>query len=447
MIRQLVSAFGLFLLTTVPLFGADLIMSGDLRGEIKPCGCAEEGDMGGLLRRATFLQQKQASGPVVYLDLGNNFPEPSEQGNLKVEVLHTALRQMGPSVILVGPNEWLYGLDALAEDLPYFLSNQNGTLPFQQEVRLELQGTPARVRGFLSPTLIYQNENEAPAVHGVAQALEQWTRSDAYEILLFRGTDAELMQFQQSGQFDLILSGSTNADELKQVMTRTTEAGTVAMIPTKGQGLLQGVWQADTQQFQATGEVTATPQFGVDWLRRSVPDDPQLTQAFQRYDDRVKELFFTNLDRMEQQQQQSPFVGAAVCEACHAEAAKVWKGSRHAHAFATLEAKGKHFDPECLECHVVGLKPWQPTSGSSLSPEVQAFVGKNGFLSPQLTPHLMNVQCENCHGPARAHLANPEAVKMPQLATNACTSCHVGSHSPSFNFETYWPKIQHGKEP
>ncbi len=429
---------------TSSLFGADLIVSGDLRGEIKPCGCAEEGDMGGLLRRATFLKQQEGA---VYLDLGNNFPEPSEQGNLKVEVIHTALRQMGPAVILVGPNEWLYGLDSLAEDLPYFLSNQDGTLPFQQEATVSFEGTVAHLRGFLSPTLIYQNENEAPRVYGASQALATWERSGAFEVLLFRGTDAELAQFQESGQFDLILSGSTNADELKQVMTRTTDAGTVAMIPTKGQGLLQGVWQPEQRRFVATGEVTATPQFGVDWLRRSVPDDPPLSQAFQEYDDRVKELFFTNLDRMEQQQQQSPFVGAAVCEACHAEAAKVWKSSRHAHAFATLEAKDKHFDPECLECHVVGLKPWQPTPGSTLSPDVQAFVGKNGFLSPQLTPHLMNVQCESCHGPARAHIAQPEVVKMPQVAANACTTCHMGSHSPLFNFETYWPKIQHGKEP
>ena len=27
-----------------------IVVSGDLRGEIKPCGCAEESDMGGLQR-------------------------------------------------------------------------------------------------------------------------------------------------------------------------------------------------------------------------------------------------------------------------------------------------------------------------------------------------------------------------------------------------------------
>lgn len=403
--------------------------------------------MGGLLRRATFLKELRQQDPgLVYLDLGNNFPEPSEQGNLKVDVMQSGLRQMRPEVILLGPHEWLYGLEALDPELPYLLSNQNGALPFLTDHSTRLDGTSARIRGFLSPALIYQNENEAPKVLGAEQVLQKWARSGAFELLLFRGTDEELAVFQRSGKFDLILSGSTNADELQQVMTRTTDAGTVAMIPTKGQGLLQGDWNRESRTFAARGEVAATTQFGVDWLRRNVPDDPELGQAFKQYDDLVKELFFTNLDRMEQQQQQSPFVGEAVCAACHNESANIWKESRHAHAFATLEAKGKHFDPECLECHVVGLKPWQPPSGLTLSSEVQEFVGKNGFLSPQLTPHLMNVQCENCHGPARAHLLNPEQVKLPLNPRESCTNCHVGSHSPLFNFETYWPKIAHGKE-
>ena len=63
-----------------------LIFSGDLRGESKPCGCAEEGDMGGLPRRLTFFKQQQAQySNLFYLDLGNNFPEPSVQGDLKNE--------------------------------------------------------------------------------------------------------------------------------------------------------------------------------------------------------------------------------------------------------------------------------------------------------------------------------------------------------------------------
>jgi hypothetical protein len=69
-----------------------------------------------------------------------------------------------------------------------------------------------------------------------------------------------------------------------------------------------------------------------------------------------------------------------------------------------LKKKGKHFDPECLTCHVVGLKPWEAPENASATD--RKFEGGTGFLSLQITPHLKNVQCENCHGPARAHLEN-----------------------------------------
>ena len=442
------SLLAFFLLLPVSAFSTSFVFSGDLRGEIKPCGCAEEGDMGGLLRRATVLREQRATNPeLLYLDLGNNFSEPSEQGNLKVRLIHTALRQFQPAAILVGPNEWAYGLNTLAPELPYLLSNQSENLSFLPLKRVGQKGRRSEIRGFLSPSLVYQNENDPPLVKNAEAVISEWKPSLAktkpdLAILLFRGTDAELEAFQHSGLFDLIVSGSTNDDELKQVMARRTELGEIPLIPTKGQGLVSGTWDWQAQRMRSSGEVAIPAGLSVDWLRRNVADDPELLPAFQAYDAEVKELFFTNLDRMEQQQQESPFVGAAVCQGCHAEAFAIWKDSRHGHAFATLEAKGKHFDPECLECHVVGLKPWEPPP-NLISPALKSFVGRTGFLSPQLTPQLMNVQCENCHGPARTHLANPVAEKPPQPARQACTTCHVGSHSPLFKFETYWPKIRH----
>ena len=73
-----------------------------------------------------------------------------------------------------------------------------------------------------------------------------------------------------------------------------------------------------------------------------------------------------------------------------------------------------------------------------------------GFIDPDTTPSLMNVQCESCHGAARKHVesggikpvanANWPSIRM-------CEQCHTQPHSPGFNFETYWPKIAHGTPP
>ena len=132
---QLIVAYTFLSILFFPAFAfaqnSLLIFSGDLRGEIKPCGCAEEGDMGGLLRRLTYLKQKHSlHEDLLYFDLGNNFPEPSEQGDLKIPLIHTALEKMSPEAVLVGPNEWQNGLHWLDLKIPYLLSNQNTKLNF-----------------------------------------------------------------------------------------------------------------------------------------------------------------------------------------------------------------------------------------------------------------------------------------------------------------------------
>jgi hypothetical protein len=179
----------------------------------------------------------------------------------------------------------------------------------------------------------------------------------------------------------------------------------------------------------------------VTWLRSNFEDAPELDETFRNYNAAVKELFFRNLEKMEKQRLESAFVGNGVCAGCHTEIVTILQKSRHAHAFATLEKEGKHFDPECLACHVVGLKPWKAPENASEADK--KFEDSIGFMSLQITPHLKDVQCENCHGPARAHLENSKikpANKNPKII---CVSCHQGSHSPAFNFETYWPKIKH----
>ena len=423
-----------------------LIFSGDLRGEIKPCGCAEEGDMGGLLRRASFLKKLPGIDSLLNFDLGNNFPKPSDQGNLKVVLIQQSLKLMRPVAVLPGPAEWNYGSGFIDRDLPYLLSNAAESLPYRKNFDTKLEGRSISIMGYLSPDLIYRNPNDSPKVFPISKGLlkewEQLLRAENAELklLLFRGSAVELEDFQRSGLFDLIVAGSNNDDELKQTMVMQTSRGKVPMIPTKGQGVLAGRWN-ESGEIKALGETETPGGLGVSWLRRDINDDAGMLPLFEDYDARVKELFFTNLDRMEAQHRDSPFVGQATCGACHVEAAKIWKESRHSHAFETLRKVSKHFDPECLECHVVGLKPWEPPEGKDES--LQKWADLRGFLSPELTPHLMNVQCENCHGPSRAHISNP-TVKPPEAnPIDGCVECHHGSHSPLFNNQTYWPMIEH----
>ncbi len=61
--------------------------------------------------------------------------------------------------------------------------------------------------------------------------------------------------------------------------------------------------------------------------------------------------------------------------------------------------------------------------------------------------------CENCHGPAKAHVAAEQGQdKKLQAELRAlvrvskeqvCITCHDGDNDPFFDMKTYWPQIEH----
>ena len=126
--------------------------------------------MGGLPRRATFFRQLQEESELVYFDLGNNFPKPSEQGNLKVSLIHQSLKEMNPSVILLGPNEWSYGKEFIDLGMPYLLSNGSGQLPYLKGWKTKIGNRTVQVLATF-PSLVYQNPNDSPSVFPVDQEL------------------------------------------------------------------------------------------------------------------------------------------------------------------------------------------------------------------------------------------------------------------------------------
>ncbi len=128
------------------------------------------------------------------------------------------------------------------------------------------------------------------------------------------------------------------------------------------------------------------------------------------------------------------YVGTATCAQCHPQAYEVYQKTQHAHAWATLEHKGKTCDVGCIGCHSVGFE--QP----------------GGFCNLSQGKPFHNVGCENCHGPGAGHVQNPMQHTagfnaQPQIDT--CTTCHNKEHSDQFDFKTYLPRILgpgHGKK-
>jgi hypothetical protein len=95
----------------------------------------------------------------------------------------------------------------------------------------------------------------------------------------------------------------------------------------------------------------------------------------------------------------------------------MWEGTAHADAWATLQESG-HPASYCNPCHTVGFEGEMGNGGYDEAP-IEKFV---------------NVQCENCHGPASEHPGNPGGgtIEIRWDATD-CATCHEGTHHPYYS--------------
>ncbi|MCA9056124.1 MAG: hypothetical protein KDA75_19970, partial [Planctomycetaceae bacterium] len=187
-------------------------------------------------------------------------------------------------------------------------------------------------------------------------------------------------------------------------------------------------------------------------------NSPELDDRMQDYQDRLRD------ERPDLQDNSNPpahpsgrtYVGAETCAGCHQGSYDKWASTGHAHAFESLSTgRATHegrwidrkWDAECIACHTVG---WEPQ---------QAFRWKSGFVDEATTPNLLGNQCENCHGPGSRHVElenggdGTEAdiaeerkrmwLSKEQAKEKTCRQCHDGDNDPHFDFDEYWPKIEH----
>jgi len=117
--------------------------------------------------------------------------------------------------------------------------------------------------------------------------------------------------------------------------------------------------------------------------------------------------------------QTSTYLGADECASCHEGILKVWQKTKHALAFNSLKKTSQENLTGCQKCHVT------------------AFEEAGGFIDAELTPELVGVQCEECHGPGKVHAANPAKpgsiiAKVPETK---CRKCHTAGQDGNFDYE------------
>lgn len=405
-----------------------LIYSGNLDGELEPCGCSIEGDLGGILRHATTLKELRQQAPgLVALSSGGMLASAAPQDRLTGEYILKGFSQLGYDAVGVQWSDLAYGEDFIrGASLPWSAFNLLSE-GFAPQRLIERDGLKLAFFSWLDPAqdprsaMHGQHQSVDPNINKLRQALQQARQSGAVTVL---ATSLPLDQAKASLPLELVDLLFIRA--AYEVFSEPQRVGDTLVLQPGSRGMRLGridlTFAANNRIKEYRQEVISMPS--------TIADAGWLKGWYDEYNARVKASYLARVaQRKARETGQSPYAGEEVCKSCHTAEHDKWRTTLHSGAFGKLERVGKSFDPSCIQCHTVGYEK------------------EGGFIDIDSTPHLMNVQCENCHGAASAHAASAgvkatanKGVEPQQI----CAQCHVKSHSPSFRFDEYWPRIRHG---
>jgi len=454
---------------------ACLMLTGRQHGYMEPCGCTGlENQKGGLNRRDTLLTSLRERGwDVLPIDTGDQVRRRGRQSEIKFARTAEAFKRMDYAAVMFGTDE----LKLSATDLYLALTDpQNGKLssPFvAANISILSPGAPDSfkiiqigskkigITGVIGDSLINgENGSEAfrsedipiaPAVAALKLATSKLKAAECdFLVLIAQASLEESADLARAVPvFDLVVtSGGYGEPYYKPEPIEGTKS---VMLQVGVKGMYAGIVglydrKNDPIVYQ---RVALSSQF---------EDSPRIMELFGSYQKDLEQYSLEGLGlRPRSHPSTREFAGTESCGDCHTTAMEVWKNTPHAHAtdsIITPPGRGqvaRHFDPECLSCHVTG---WNPQ-------EFHPYV--SGYSSLQNTPHLVANGCENCHGPGSSHSAAEEegsgvstdardalrvAMRLPlDQAKERCMQCHDLDNSPDFHkegaFEDYWAEVEH----
>jgi len=360
---------------------------------------------GGLKRLIGAIRTIEIQRPTMVLVNGDLAgPTSNRQSQLKVEAIAEVFQKAKFVAINPGINDARIGLSAfvaiqqLSQNkllLSDFSINSLNALNQRDFFGMKILGLRAELNRTRS--LITTTTNVA----GKPNILQS-------QVILFDGDQAAATKLaQQNPHLNLIVFKSETANSLP------LKIGKVWLVSPGSQGKKFVEIRLKNKRFTGYSVIDLGP---------DVKEDRQASIVYQDYLMRVtSEKLLEKMPRNET----DPYAGSRACMPCHTDSYKIWAGSKHGNALATLEEDKHDRDPDCISCHVTGLE------------------STTGFMNRAKTPDLANVGCESCHGPSKKHVIDPMNVKTPKASKEACMTCHNPNHSPKFDFESYWDKIRH----
>jgi hypothetical protein len=445
---------------------AVLVFTGELDGYIEPCGCTgKENQKGGLSRRQNFLRSVSAAGwEVVPVDLGGQVKRFGKQTEAKFQSIVDGLRGMryaavgfGPADLRLPAEELVAAVAPIGDEPTPYVSGNVGLLGLDANITprfrvVEAGGLKIGITTILGDEEAAKVRNDdievVPAAEALAPIAAELAKAGCdHQVLLCFAKPAETQALAAKyPQFDIVATAG-GGDEPPRELVELPGGARLVELGHKGMFAVAIGFFADAATPLRSQRVPLDARWG---------EADDMIDLLATYQQKLETMGLEGLGLVPIRHPSGRrFAGSAACQECHEEPYEVWESSSHAEALTTLEdaRPRRDGDPECLSCHVVG---WAPQ-------RFEPFEG--GFAGMDKTPHLAHQGCENCHGPAAAHTAvergdvrateaerdrlraelamTIETPEGREKVINNCLECHDLDNSPAFDFDEYWPSVEH----
>ncbi|BBM83082.1 cytochrome c family protein [Candidatus Uabimicrobium amorphum] len=362
----------------------NILFTGEASGELEPCGCTGM-KTGGIAQRSGWIRHfRDSGGKWVLIDGGFATKKSGRQQKMKFTTYRKMLKVMEYEFSCVTQQEQ----NLVTVPKPYF-----GDFRGKKFVILRLETEQDKQQ---AQTILQQKSIDLVIVMArgktSSQVSEGFPQGDFWRIFLINDAQNPITPF---------------TPQEKTIVLSAGDRGRYA-------GVLRFSWEKNVFSWKHE-HIAITNEHGA---------DEKVLSILTNYKNTVKEARL--LDFEIKRSTPIGYVGTDMCKSCHKKEFQSWLTKQdHSHAFATLQKQNYHHDPECVKCHVVGYE------------------FAEGFRNWEESDYLINVGCENCHGPGARHAFDPKPGYGKTTGEMTCTVCHDKDHSPKFDYNKYREKIRH----
>ncbi len=448
----------------------EILFSHNINGEAYPCGCRNF-PLGGLEQINGVIETHRQGGGVIYIDTGDTLftstviPDfVKKSSEFKARALLKALERLRLRIFLPGDQDFALGEEFLTEiskqaSFDFLISNASEKMKIKhlKLIHLESEKLNLFFIGVLSPSLLRSNEhglltNPVQAIQSQLNIINsefKEIKNKRIILMSHSGLEQDRVFAKKFPEIDWIIgahsqsylrfSEDIGSTQIVQVLSRNHYLGEIKLnLTNKKQDKYQVIEIRDE-------------------LKDLIKPNPMQKFLVQNKSD---------LDNILAKEQNFSFEAGDkriqtynTCLECHDSQYKFWSTTPHSLAYTTLINAKAEKNPECIQCHSVGLnqsggfnsyknilnkevnqdKYWaELTVKHPLREQSKADLLKWSKTRDEIdqkykvTQNFAHVQCLNCHDLSNEHPFNEINHVKSNNYKDKCVTCHTRDQSPEW---------------